>query len=165
MIDFIDWFGRITTVLFILTILAGVYAWFRGILPALLRLGNGLAGRKIAIFAKGDNFSSLSDLLVDSKLFRKSNIIKVSGISDLGKRNNASVYLIFWPDWKTELNEILGVKEDATALVVYAPQELGFIPKEQMEKLNEHRYVTVTNFRGRLINDIVVSMITTGYEK
>ncbi len=164
-VEVLDWVGRISTIVFILTIIAGIYAWFRGILPALLRLGNGLAKRKIAIYAKGDNFSSLNDLLIDSKLFRKGNIVKISSKNDLGKSDGATIFLVYWPDWKQEILDILKIKRDASALVVYAPQEQGFIPKEQMDKLNEHRCVTVTNFRGRLINDVVVSMITTGYDK
>jgi len=165
MIIFLDWIGRISTVIVLLSISYGIYAWFRGILPALLRLGYGLSGRKVAIFAKGDNFSSLSDLLTDSSLFQKRNIFKISSRADLGKAENASVYLVYWPDYKDDLLGVLGKKTDAKALVVYAPQEEGFIPKEQMTQLNEHRNVIVTNFRGRLINDIVVSLITTGYEK
>lgn len=162
MIEFLDWVGRITTVFFLLAIIAGIYAWFRGILPALLRLGNSLAKRQIAIYAKGDNYSSLHDLLIDSKLFRSGNITHISNRNDFSKGKSATVYLIYWPDWKEEISDILKVKDDSTALVIYAPQDLGFIPPEQMKLLGEHRFVTVTNFRGRLINDITVSMITTG---
>ena len=34
-----------------------------------------------------------------------------------------------------------------------------------MSLLDKKRNVVVNNFRGRLLNDIVVSMITTSYEK
>ncbi len=49
-ITFLDFVGWVTAVLFLLTLALGIYTWFRGILPALIRLGNGLAKRKIAIF-------------------------------------------------------------------------------------------------------------------
>jgi hypothetical protein len=62
------------------------------------------------------------------------------------------------------LNAILSAKKDGTALLIYAPQEEGFIPKEDIAKINQHRNVIVVNFRGRLLNDIVTSLITTSYE-
>ena len=163
--DILDYIGRFSTVLVILATLAAIYGWARGIIPAMLRLGYGLSKRKVAIFATGDNSSSLQALLVDSKIFIEKNIILISSINDIGKAEKATLYLIYWPDWKSELGEVLRKKNDNTALIVYAPQEFGFIPKEQMAALNNHRNVTVTNFRGRLLNDLVVSMITTSYEK
>lgn len=70
LLDIIDWIGRISSVVLVIAIIAGIYGWFIGIIPAMVRLGNGFAKRKIAIFAKGDHFMSLKDLLVDSKLFK-----------------------------------------------------------------------------------------------
>jgi hypothetical protein len=34
-----------------------------------------------------------------------------------------------------------------------------------MRNLDGKRHTAVTNFRGRLLNDIVTAMITTSYEK
>lgn len=164
MIDLLDNIGRITTVIFLLTILWGIYAWFKGILPAMLRLGNGLAKRKIAIFAKGDNYNSLKDLLNDSKLFSENNIIRISSHGDFGKAEHSTLYLVFWHDWDDKIDEILRSKKDSAALIVYAPQDLGFIPQDKMKDLNSKRNVIVTNFRGRLLNDIVGSLMTTSYQ-
>jgi len=165
MIEFLDLIGRISSAILVIAILAGIYGWSTGIIPAMVRLGNGFAKRKIAIFAKGDQFISLKDLLVDSKLFKAKNIIQVSSKSDFGRAEQSTLYLIYWPDWQNDLDDIMKSKKDAHALIVYAPQESGFIPKEQMSVLSSHRYVAITNFRGRLLNDIVVSMITTSYEQ
>lgn len=161
----LEYLGHASTVTVLVTLAVGVVAWLRGILPALLRLGNGLAKRKIAIFAKGDNLTSLKDLLLDSKLFNKNNIINITTKNDLGKAEKSTLFLVFWPDWKSDIENILIKKGDETVLIVYAPQESGFIPKNQMSELTEERNVMVTNFRGRLLNDIVVSMITTSYRK
>lgn len=161
----IDWIGRITSIIFILTFMYGVYLWLKGIFPATLRLGNGLAKRKVAIFAKGDNFTSLRDLLIDSKLFSQKNIMTVSVRGDFGRAEEQTIFLVYWPDMKANLQSIIDIKKDNTALIVYAPQEMGFIPSSQMTLLNGVRNVTVTNFRGRLLNDLVVSMITTGFGK
>src|SRR5258706_10728614 len=165
MLDLLDWIGRITTALFVIALLAGIYGWSTGIIPAMVRLGNGFAKRKIAIFAKGNQFVSLKDLLVDSKLFKTKNIIQVSSKNDFGRAEQSTLYLVFWPDWQNELTEILQSKKDGDALIVYAPQEFGFIPKGQMSDLSSRRNVMITNFRGRLLNDIVVSMITPSYER
>jgi hypothetical protein len=54
MITILDWVGYITSIIFLLTLALGIFAWFKGILPALIRLGNGFSKRKIAIFAKGE---------------------------------------------------------------------------------------------------------------
>ena len=164
MISILDWVGRVTAVIFLLTLVFGIYAWLKGIFPALIRLGNGFAKRKIAIFAKGDNLTSLKALLSDSGLFNEKNIIDISSNNDFGRAERATLFLIFWHDWQDKIDEIFSAKKDKTALVVYAPQDLGFIPQDKMKELNSKRNAIVTNFRGRLLNDIVISMMTTSYQ-
>ncbi len=157
--------GTIETLILLVGIIWGTALWVRGISPALYRLGSGLAKRKIAVFAKGDNVNSLRSLLTDSRLFREENIFEITNIGDLGKAEKASVYLVFWHDWSNDVSLILEKKPDACALIVYAPYEKGRIPDEQMKNLDGKRHTAVTNFRGRLLNDIVTAMITTSYEK
>lgn len=157
--------GIIETIVLIFGIGYAIFLWFRGILPAILRLGNGLAKRKIAIFAKGDNVTSLKSLLNDSGLFRQKNIFEITQNGDFGKAEKASVYLVYWHDWSTDIEQILNMKPDSCALVVYAPYDKGRIPDEQMKNLDGKRHSAVTNFRGRLLNDIVTAMITTSYDR
>ncbi len=165
MIDILDWVSRVTTVIFLVTLIGGVYAWVRGILPALLRLGYGLSRRKIAIFADVDHMGSLESGLIDTKLFNKRNVIEILSDGDIGRAEQATVFLIFWHDWPSAvISEILAAKKDATALVVYAPLDLGRIPDDKLKALNSKRNVTLVNFRGRLLNDIVVSLMTTSYQ-
>jgi hypothetical protein len=156
--------GAVESILLVIAIVYALVLWARGIFPALLRFGNGLARRKIAIFAKGDNMSSLKHLLLDSKLFREKNICEIAKKEDIGRAEAATVFLVFWHDWTLDIDEILHKKPDECALVVYAPYDQGRIPDAQMKKLDGKRHTSVTNFRGRLLNDIVASMITTGYE-
>mgnify|MGYP001606276633 FL=1 len=158
---FLDFAGYISTIIVIVGVIAGVVVWFSGISPALYRLGNGLAKRKIAVFAKNDNAVSLKSLLTDSKLFKKNNIFEITCKDDVGKAEEASVYLVHWHDWADDISEILSKKPDKCAMVVYAPYDKGRIPDEQMKNLDGKRHTAVTNFRGRLINDIVTAMITT----
>ena len=155
--------GTIDTVILAALIIYGIYLWFRGILPAIIRLSNGLATRQIAVFAKNDNLGSLVNLLKDSGLFREKNICPVSKAEDVGRAERASVFLVFWPDWFDTIDEILRIKPDSCPLVVYAPIDHGRIPETTMKNLDGKRNTAVTNFRGRLLNDIVTAMITTSY--
>ncbi|HXI72524.1 MAG TPA: hypothetical protein VNN22_19445 [Verrucomicrobiae bacterium] len=157
--------GTVETVFLVIITVTAIVLWCRGISPVLYRLGNGLANRKIAIFAKGDNRASLKSLLMDSELFREKNICEISGVHDLGKAETASVYLVYWQDWANDIDKILDKKPDKCALVVYAPYNMDRIPPEQMRNLDGKRHTSVTNFRGRLLNDVVTSMITTPYTK
>jgi hypothetical protein len=142
-------------------VIVAAVAVVRGVAPVLWRLGNGLANRKIALFAKGDNVASLKNLLLDSKLIRAKNILEVTRAEDFGRACAATVYLVFWHDFEDDIDGILNQKPDSCALIVYAPYDLPRIPTEQMKKLDGKRHTAVTNFRGRLLNDIITSMITT----
>jgi hypothetical protein len=164
-IAFLEFAGAIETAILVIGLIYALTLWARGILPALIRLGNGLAKRKIAIFAKGDNMASLKGLLLDSRLFKQKNICEIQKREDLGRAETATMYLVFWHDWAADINAILLKKPDTCALIVYAPHDLGRISDHDMKLLDGKRHTCVTNFRGRLLNDILASMITSGYEK
>jgi hypothetical protein len=153
--------GIIETVLLLVGIIWGFVLWVRGILPVMLRIGNGLAKRRIALFAKGENVNSLKSLLTDSGLFQEKNIFAVTKTEDLDCAENASVYLVHWHDFADNIEKILAKKPNDCPMVVYAPYNMGRIPDEQMANLDGKRHTAVTNFRGRLLNDIVTVMITT----
>ena len=63
------------------------------------------------------------------------------------------------------IDNILKIKDDSDALIIYAPQEEGLIDRSILEKINLERNSIVVNFRGRLLNDILTCMITTSYVK
>lgn len=156
--------GYVATIIVVVATIRGFYRWAVGISPALSRLGKGLANRKIAIFANGDDFNSLKSLLIDSNLFREKNVIQIT-VGEIKKSEKISLFLMHWKSFKSHLDSILTCKKDGTALIVYAPQEEGFLSPEEIKKINQHRNVIVVNMRGRLLNDIVTSLITTSYEK
>jgi hypothetical protein len=163
-IKILDTLGYIATVVVIVAFLRHLYLWVTGITPALTRLGKGLASRKIAIFAKNDDFNSLKSLLIDSDLFKERNIIQITE-KEIKKAKEFSLFLIHWKNAKDFLDSILSVKDDTTALIVYAPQDEGLLSPEEIKKINLHRNVVLVNMRGRLLNDIIISLITTSYEK
>lgn len=156
--------GGIATLLMIISFCYTVFLLIKGVLPVWYRLGIGLSKRKIAIFASTE-FESLKMLLVDSKIFEERNILQVNK-NDLKKAENETLFLVHWKDYQDKIDDILAIKKDSTALIIYAPQNEGRIePIGKMEKINSHRNTIVVNFRGRLLNDIMVSLITTGYEQ
>src|SRR5680860_718819 len=138
-------------------------AWFKGILTPVWRLGNGLAKRKIAIFAKGDNKVSFKNLLLDSSLFNPKNIQIITKIEDFVRCESSALFLVVWDDFGNDISSILNKKSDKTALVIFSK------PLQLLEKdwgvLDPHRNVTVVNFKGRLLNDMLVSLMVTGYDK
>ena len=156
--------GGVSTILIILSFCYTMFLVVKGVLPVWYRLGIGLSKRKIAIFASKE-YESLKSMLVDSKIFKERNIMQVNE-NDLNKAANESIFLVHWKDYHHKIDDILRIKKDSTALIVYAPQNEGRIePPDIMEKINSHRNTIVVSFRGRLLNDIMVSLITTGYEQ
>ena len=153
--------GYAETIIMIVLVITGFCLWVRGILPALINLGMGLAKRRIVIFANAEISKSIKDILTDSKLFKDKNIETISTIDDLHRGENESMYIVYWPEWKENIKEIINMKKDTCSLIVYAPKKGGFIPDEIMELIDSKRHAIVTNFRGRLLNDVLTSMITT----
>jgi hypothetical protein len=113
------------------------------------------------VFASGDALRSLEELLHDCKLFGRSSIIPVPSGADIGKAEDASVFLLNWADFDQHIDAVLHKKKDKTPLIVHALP--GAIPPAMMARLANQRNVAVCNFRGRLLNDLVTSMITTSY--
>jgi hypothetical protein len=158
-----EWVGYILTGLWFLTLLWGISLQMRRILPVLLRLGKGLALRKIAIFADDKMQSELKGLLLESGIFYKRNVISICSLADLELSQRASIFLVHWPSWGSNIDQILQNKKEGTGIVVYAPHDGGSIPNDILIDINNRRSASVVNFRGRLINDIFVLMMTTKF--
>lgn len=160
--EFLEVVGYITTIIVLLQLIWGLFSWFQGTLPALIRLGKGLSHRGIVVFSK-TNSQSLKSLLLDSKIFKNKNIELITSSKDLGKAENYNGFLIDWEEWKDEIPNIVAKKKDSGFMVIYAPPGTR-IPNDIMTLLDSHRNVSVCNFRGRLLNDITSFLITTSYE-
>ncbi len=156
--------GGVNVVVSLAVLVCIAYLAVTGIIPVWWRLGIALSRNKIAIFADSDHFSDLKKVLIDSKLFKEKNIVHI-GTTNIQSAKSADLLLVYWPTFKDKLDNVLMAKSHSVSLVVYAPQEEGRIDEESMNKLNKHHNVIITNFRGRLLNDVFVSMITTKREK
>jgi hypothetical protein len=160
----LNWAGHVATIIVLVAVVRRIVFWIQGISPALRSLGNGLRNRKIALFARNENLGGIREALLRSKVFREENIFGIERPEDIGSARDASVFVMYWPDWADHLDAILNKKDDATPLIVYCPRTAGPISNGDMEKIDGHRNTAISNFRGRLLNDIVTAMITTSYE-
>ena len=152
----------LSTLVTVIAVILAVYLWIKGVFPVLYRLGMGLSKRKITVFAESE-FDNLKGMLVDSKLFQDDNITRIDKKS-LKKAKSSTLLLVHWKCFEGEIDDILNIKKDSAALIIYAPQGEGFIDKKIVEKINLERNSIIVNMRGRLLNDILTCMITTGYE-
>lgn len=155
-------FKNIMAILSFLSALLIICLYSSNIFTTLYRLGNGLAKRDIAVFDENGSYESLRDSLVDSKLFKSKRIHQIHKNS-IDKARKYSIFLVHYSIYQNELDKILALKDDSTALIVYAPQSEGRVSDVDMNKINDKRNAIVVNFRGRLINDILISLMTTSF--
>ena len=134
----------------------------RGVIPVLWRLGKSLYNRRIALYAESEA-TTLKSTLVDSNLFKEKNI-DVIGKKELAKGREHSMMIIYYPEFKDCISEIINLKNDSDALIVYSPGSER-IDTETLDSINAQRNSIIVNLRGRLLNDILTSMITTNYAK
>ena len=170
MSPFIDFFshsfftivGGVLSLAAVLGLIAALYLSVTGVIPVLYRLGTSLSSRKIAIFAD-DKFTELESILVDSGLVKKRNIIKIDKAS-IKKADNISFFIVHYLPYKNSIDELISLKKDTDAMIVYAPLDEGRIEDEIATKINSQRNIVMANFRGRLLNDVLVSMMTTSFK-
>lgn len=164
---FISIVGFVTTVISVVIILTTLISWLLGIYPLLKRFGLARWKRKIAIAADNDMYSSLKNDLVKAEVFREKNICQIKGNS-LSQIKDSSLVLIHYQSFKEdEIKTILRNKQNKAGFIFYFPEFSPpdtMIPKEMLNEINNEPFTTVVNFRGRLINDIVTTMISTGYD-
>ncbi len=73
------------------------------------------------------------------------------------------ILIVNWDDWGSKVDQILNKKTPETGIIVYALP--GKIDPADMMKLQEHNFVTVTNFRGRLITDMLTMALAIRYAR
>ena len=156
--------GGLSTILAIVAVVSTVFLIIKGVLPVWIRLGIGLSSRRVAIFSV-TQYDSLKSMLVDARLFDAKNVVQINE-TDIKKAARETLFLVHWKEFQHKITEILAMKKDTTALIVYAPQHEGRIEDQAMlNMINNDRNTILVNFRGRLLNDILTSMITTSYER
>lgn len=164
---FLEVVGLITTLIAVLTFLAAVIGWILGISPLLYRLGLGRWSRKITVLASSDNFASLRDDLVSSGVFRSKNIDHVTNKS-LAKVKESNLLLVDYGSLSDQnMKTIIKNKKPSAGMVVYFPDfsPTNRVPDDVMKLINNEPHSVLVNFRGRLINDILITLLSTSYDK
>lgn len=161
--------GGICAILLIIGILLNFIFWILGITPLIWRLGYGRWTRKIAIVANTETYNNLKKDLVDSGIFRASRIQHITdqSLSDVKDHN---LLLVHYQSFTEEdIKIILANKKSSAGMVFYfmgfSPQDGQTIPNEIRDKISNSANTSIVNFRGRLLNDIITTLITTSYEK
>ena len=161
-------FGGLSATLLIVGILLNIVFWALGIAPLLWRLGYGRWTRQIAIAANEAKYAQLKKDLTDSGVFREKNIHPITNqsISDVKDHNLMLVhYQSFTED---EIRTIIANKNSKAGMVFYfpefSPQDGNSIPNTIRDLISNTPNATLVNFRGRLLNDIVTTLITTSYD-
>jgi len=166
---FIDIVGIFTTVVAILIFIWVIISWIIGAYPIFYRIGFGRWSRKITIAANSEMYNTLKTDLVDTGIFREKNISPQITNQSFSKIKKASLVLIHYQSFtEDEIKTILSYKQAHSGFVFYFPefsQPDNIIPKEMMKAINNEQFSTIVNMRGRLMNDIVTTLLSTGYEK
>jgi len=159
--------GLATTAVAVLTFFVAVVGWILGISPLIYRLGLGRWRRKIAIAAKDESYNFLQTDLVDSGVFREKNIHQIS-TGTLSKIKEANLLLVHYGSFtEAQIKTIIRNKRSSAGMVVYFPDfsPTNRIPDDIAKLINNEPHTVLVNFRGRLINDILVTLLSTSYEK
>lgn len=161
--------GGLFTLAVVVGFLITFIFWILGITPLLWRLGLGRWMRKIAIAANDEFYNSLRIDLTTSGIFRESNIKPITK-DHLSTIKNHSLVLVHYQSFdEQEISQMLNDKKSTAGMIFYfsefSPQEGKKIPDDMLKQINGKENTTVVNFRGRLLNDIITTLITTSYEK
>jgi len=162
-------FGGICATLVLIGFLINILFFVLGISPLLWRLGFGRWTRKIAIVASGSFYGNLKKDLVDSGIFRKNNVSPITEKFLSGVKDHSLLLVHYQSFNKDQIYEILSNKKSGAGMIIYFPEysppEGKQIPIDMLKRINDKENTTVVNMRGRLLNDVVTSLITTSYEK
>ena len=153
--------GGLATLIIIGSSFYTLYLISKGVIPVWYRIGIGLSKRKVAIFAD-ENYSDLDNLIKSSKIFNAT--IKIHK-NDIKKAENETIFLVHLGEYEDKIDEIISIKKASTPLIAYAPAQTGKVKQDYLNKINDQPNGVIVNFRGRLLNDIFTSVITTSYDK
>lgn len=160
--------GGVSVILILLAALINFVFWLLGIWPLLWRLGFGRWVRKISVVANTEAYNQLEKDLIDSGIFRKDNISQIP-LQSLTKIKDQDLLLVHYQSFnKEQIKTILRNKKSHAGMIFYYPEfstNGRRIPDDMLKQISSQENTTVVNFRGRLLNDIITTLITTSYEK
>lgn len=166
-IDFFDFplfsiIGGLTVLISTAALLIRAAMWTLGITPIILKFGMALKKSKVAIFATADAFASLQTTVVESGVLPKGRLSQITP-DNMAHASSHQIFLVDWESFGEHIDEIFQVRANTKkAIVIFAKPQT--IPHEKMEDIANRPHTVVVNFRGRLLNDILTSLVTTSYD-
>lgn len=165
---FFEIVGAITIIVSISSFFYMVACWILGIAPIVRRLGLGRWYRRVFIAAEGDSYSSLKTDLTDSGVFRERNINQITSKS-LNKIKTADLTLVHYQSFtEDQIKNMINNKRNGAGLIFYFPEynpPTNIVPAQVMKLMNSEPQTILVNMRGRLINDLLVTLLSTSYDK
>lgn len=155
--------GGVTTLATIIATGVIVFFAITGLLKAMWRFGIGVAWRKVFIVADADVRDELQGDLMRSGIVRKSNIETITRGQTSNLKRARLIILDYEYLGEDEIVRIVSQKDSDCGVLVYAKP--GVIPGEVMMKLNLSQHVSVVNFRGRLVNEVLIMLLSTSFSR
>lgn len=135
------------------------------LVPAAWRFGLALYGKKIYVFSNADEYEDVKHDLVDSGLIKGKNIKRISD-KQIGKAREALLLIVVYGYLNDEdFRTVVSSKRQRCGLIVYCPPGGIRIENETMEYLNKSPFTALCNFRGRMVNDVLLMMLSTSFKK
>ncbi|WCN08275.1 hypothetical protein [Marinomonas mediterranea] len=157
--SFLSCAGVIYTALALAGTLYLIYKAAIGSFPIIFRLGIAVSNRKILICA-GDRFGDLERLLVESKLFRKKNISQMS-LHELDNMDSTTLCIVHYKYAQDRFTDLMNNKKDSCAVIVFADGGHQEVQSAHTQLIDKKKHTSLVNFRGRLLSDVFMAMITT----
>ena len=152
-------FGGLSALLILLGVLYQIICWFLGVTPIIARLGKAIWKRDVSIVGNKESFEFLRDTLLSSELFRKKNITFID-TKTLEKVKKSSLILVDWETSEDKIDTIfVNRKDESVPVIIYVGANK--ISGEKIAELGNRINTIVVNFRGRLVNDVLISMMTS----
>lgn len=154
--------GGLTVVFAAIGIIYRIVCMTLGVTPLVFRVGKAIWRRKIAIVGSSESFKILNECITDSGIFKNRNVVHIT-TENIDKVKEYSILLVDWETSSSKIDQIfVARKNHNTAVIVFA--KAGTIPQEKMPEIANKSNTVVVNFKGRLLNDILNSLITTSFD-
>jgi len=151
--------GGLTVLCAVIGIIYRVLCIALGVTPLVLRIGKAIWRRKVAIIGSYEAFSSLKECITDTNIFKSKNVIYIP-INNVEMVKEHTILLVDWETSGDLIDQVfLARRNHNSAVIIFA--KAGSIPHEKMSEIANKSNTVVVNFKGRLLNDIINSLITT----
>jgi hypothetical protein len=162
---FFEIIGALTILVTFAIGLMTFFGWAAGVTLVMKRLGLGRWYRKVLIVGSSGETKSLRRDIEDSGVFRKNNIEEVDERNLVDVKRASLILLDYWSLEVSQVAVVLANKQKHAGLVVYSPMGKGRIPDEISATINNEPFTTLVQMRGRLVNDLLITLMSTSYDK